>query len=466
MKKRSLLFITFYLSYLLVSAQSTSTLKGQIKNATSDKVEVFKEDMKLDYKKTTLATTTLDKAGKFELKVSIEKMTDVIFKNGQEHTNITLYPDQKTNLILNFKDFDKSIKYSGDGALINNYNAATVLSNHEIPMSFFNLQEKEFLDSFRLLEAKSYERLETFAKQAKTTAEIAFFKEKKELLQYHFAHRKALYPDARTNIAKEIDFAPISADYFAYLNDIKIEQPTLLDDYSYTDFLNSYLKQKVHEVYQLDTNQNKDDLALQKIQELFSPPIQIYLIAKYTMNAIKYESNEDKRNKWITTFRETSENEAYATGIENAIDLLNKLKKGKEAPLIIAKDENGHKISTDQYHGKIIYVDVWASWCGPCKREIPFAKKLYEELQGDDIVFINVSVDADGNQWREALKKYEPQGVNVIDFENNKSKIREDYAISGIPRYIIIDKDGNIADSNAPRPSGDALPTLKALLGR
>ncbi len=466
MRKPLLSFFLLFVSIQMLIGQSNAKIMGVIKNSPNATLDLWFKDMKLAYKKTKLATTQIGKSGKFELDVPVNSAIDLTLKNGQEETNITLYPNQKIRLSLDYKNFDKSLKYSGDGALINNYNAAAILSTSEIPMAYFKLQENDFIDSFKVVENNAYQLLNKFADKAITQNDISVFNKKKDLLVYHFAHRKILYADARTYFAKDLDFTPISDNYFDFLTPIKIERNDLLDDYSYTDFLNSYLKLKIAQAHHQDTNQNNLDATIAVIEKDFTPAIQEYLLAKQTLNCIKFENNPDMVSKLYEVFVSHSQYNLYNAVVDSALVTFNKLKKGNEAPIIKAKDENGNSFSSDRYRGKVIYVDVWASWCGPCKREIPFAKKLYEELNGDDIVFLNVSIDADAAQWREALIKHQPNGINVIDYENGKAKISNDYAIQGIPHYIIIDSDGNIADSNAPRPSGDALKTLKAVLGR
>jgi thiol-disulfide isomerase/thioredoxin len=123
-------------------------------------------------------------------------------------------------------------------------------------------------------------------------------------------------------------------------------------------------------------------------------------------------------------------------------------------------DVNGKSVSLSDFKGKVVLVDVWATWCGPCKQQIPHAKKLEEELHGMDVVFLNVSVDEekDKQKWLDMVRDEQLGGVHV--FASGWSKITKDYKITGIPRFMLFDKKGNVITVDAPRPSDPALKTL------
>ena len=124
-------------------------------------------------------------------------------------------------------------------------------------------------------------------------------------------------------------------------------------------------------------------------------------------------------------------------------------------------DVNGKQVSLADFKGKVVLIDVWATWCGPCRSEIPHLKKLEEEMHGKDIVFIGVSLDEakDKQKWLDFIEKEGLKGIQL--HASGWSKIAQDYKIKGIPRFIVVDKQGNLVSSDAPRPSN---PDLKRLL--
>ncbi|VAW24000.1 hypothetical protein MNBD_BACTEROID04-1687, partial [hydrothermal vent metagenome] len=119
----------------------------------------------------------------------------------------------------------------------------------------------------------------------------------------------------------------------------------------------------------------------------------------------------------------------------------------------------GGTTSLDDLKGKFVYVDVWATWCGPCKREIPYLKELEGKYRGKKIEFVSISVDksADHDKWQKMVKEKELKGIQLFSDKDWDSDFVKEYLIKGIPRFILIDPNGNIVNSNAPRPSDSKL---------
>ena len=116
---------------------------------------------------------------------------------------------------------------------------------------------------------------------------------------------------------------------------------------------------------------------------------------------------------------------------------------GAAAPAFTAITPNGKKISPADFKGKVLVVDFWASWCGPCRREIPNLKQYYAELKSKGVEFLSISVDADKKQWEAALKKEAmPWKQGIAD--NAGAEVKKLYNFNGIPYIIVIDREGKI----------------------
>lgn len=113
-------------------------------------------------------------------------------------------------------------------------------------------------------------------------------------------------------------------------------------------------------------------------------------------------------------------------------------------------DLNGNKVDFAKFRGKYVYVDMWASWCVPCVKEIPHLKALEKNLQNDEVVFLSVSIDSNEGVWKKKVSALGLEGNQLIDKDN---KLSEALNVNGIPFFIIYDKEGKLYKYNAPRPS-------------
>lgn len=141
---------------------------------------------------------------------------------------------------------------------------------------------------------------------------------------------------------------------------------------------------------------------------------------------------------------------------------LYKSKEGGEASDFTYPDVNGKQVSLSDFKGKVVLVDVWATWCGPCKAEFPALRKLHEEMHGTDVVIISVSVDEAKNRdkWLQMITDEKLGGIQLFAGSWD-TKISKDYKIKGIPRFMVFNKQGKVVTDDAPRPSD---PSLKKML--
>ncbi len=131
-----------------------------------------------------------------------------------------------------------------------------------------------------------------------------------------------------------------------------------------------------------------------------------------------------------------------------------KLAKGKASPKFEnLENYNGGTSSLDDYNGKFVYIDVWATWCKPCLAQIPALKDLEKAYEGKNIVFVSISSDRPDKheEWKNMIKTKGMGGIQLYAGEN--VSFFQEYQIASIPRFIFIDTEGNIINSNAPRPS-------------
>ncbi len=114
------------------------------------------------------------------------------------------------------------------------------------------------------------------------------------------------------------------------------------------------------------------------------------------------------------------------------------------------------------YKGKVVYIDVWASWCGPCRAAMPAAKDLREKYKDKPVVFLYLAYNDQQNSWKKGVSQYNLNEGNAASFliASPEAQWIKDMEIKSIPRYMIYDKEGKLINKNAPDPKNSYLVEL------
>ena len=180
-------------------------------------------------------------------------------------------------------------------------------------------------------------------------------------------------------------------------------------------------------------------------------------------------------NKYITTFRYAVN---YDEGLSELTSLterygldkkyLSEFKKRKATVSgnmfpadVVLNDLNGNKVDFAKFRGKYVYIDMWASWCVPCIKEIPHLKAIEKDLQNEDVVFLSIYIDSNVEAWKKKVAQLGLEGNLLIDA---KGTLAQSLNVNGIPFFLIYDREGRMYKYNAPRPSDARLkPLLEGL---
>jgi len=369
--------------------------------------------------------------------------------HGRESTTIYLKNGFNINLTLDTKEFDETIKYEGEGAEENNLLAKKFLFEDNLGqkksyMYYGSLNENDFLkyaDSIYNAEMDITNELEIQNKDflyfIQNFIEIEKFI---KISQYEMIHQY---------VTNDTAFK-VSSNYPNIENKVDLNDEKMLMHPTYTSFVLNIYKDKIeyenNETYYLDLlNVIADEASNDSVKQ--------ELVTFVARNNIQYSKDLDK---FYDTFISLVTYEKYKEEITKKYKKLLKIAPGKKSPDFTCENLDGEMISLADLAGKIVYIDVWAVWCSPCIKEVPFLEELKAKFVGEDIVFVSIDVADDVSQWKAFVEKNEMTSLQLrleswdVDFMNK-------YLITGIPRFIILDKEGYIIDNNSIRPSNPKL---------
>ncbi len=160
------------------------------------------------------------------------------------------------------------------------------------------------------------------------------------------------------------------------------------------------------------------------------------------LQAQNHSSFLDFGNKYVEKYKKdkSAAMQRFATQVANAKAFL----PGGEAPDFTQNDPTGKAVSLSDFRGKVLLVDFWASWCGPCRKENPHVVELYHKYKDKGFEVLGVSLDKDMNRWVQAIDKDGLEWSHVSDLKGWKNEVAQLYSVSSVPHTILLDEKGRI----------------------
>jgi len=447
-------------------------IQGQITNCPESKLMILFKD---NNETPTIDTLHLDKTGHFYLKTNkvIKPQRTSIQQKNIQINDLFIAPGYNLTITGNGQDFISlytSKKITGIGSESNQYRFLldSILAATKGKTSWYEMNETDLL-AYIKKDQKLKDSLVHFVFDKKPVNDkyLSYFGKmtrydnqfnKLYLLLAHVDMNKYDYDKSvslvRNNFDNKILDHLFQDDYFIspdyqtwigveYLNYLikvnMLKDPTIKKDLAYKlETINKVYKGKLREftlyhamdaaIYQCKSFENTN-----RYKELFKP----YL------NSL---TNISYKNLIKTQF------------IDKEVELL-KTQIGKPAPPFTLMSNLDKTYSLNDFKGKVLYIDLWASWCGSCREEMPDFKKLVNKFKNNpQIVFLSIAVSDGINEWKKALNEDKPDWIQLLDKDG---VIQKSYVASAIPKYILIDKQGNIVNFDAPQPgSGEKIEKL------
>ncbi len=428
------------------------TITGEIVSAEHAEVEVFfyKNMITNEMEK---AVAQLDENNRFTVGLNSD-ISRLVFVSIPGRT-IVLYvkPGETVDVTIDASDADIQAMVTGSSE-----SAMLIAYNHQIDRNYgqmlvINRAREMDPDTFTAYANEVYEIKREFLDTYPGSASLdpAFLQLMRSTILYEKLGSLFGYAGMyRRNMEEGQPDLPEA--YFAFANEAGLIDDMHLPARSYVNFLNQYIGHHLSDPRFEGTALSESSRRFVAALELLSGSSRDFVLANQLISIMIFGGIEETQMR-MEEFLTVAGDPDIRGVVEAEYNKLLALTPGNPAPDFTLTDINGETVSLSDFRGKVVYLDFWASWCGPCMREVPHAKELKKRMADqNDLVFLYVSIDTDEQAWRNTVAEHQMQGVHL-----NVSGAREGapvlYNVKGVPTFFIIGRDGMIYDNRPPRPS-------------
>ena len=440
--KKYLIFLVFIFISCSKDNNTRITFSGNIRNNSEDLLKVS------NYNSTLKQQIPIDSLGNFRGLVEVETDGYYFFQIGRSYTTVRFKKGQNVHVSIDASDFFTSIIYSGDLKKENNYNVAKSQLRSDLvgdTKEYFVVPLNDFLPKIEKTRDTLFSLLANSELSQKDT-EL-----EKKLIKYEYLQTYNNYKKFY-NYHKKVD-PVLPDDYFDPILGMNTDDDEIFRySRAYRNLIieNFRLSSKI--ALSKDTSLTIIDFVKNKISDLKSADIREQ-IASMLIREIKEENEniDDDYDKIMTLLASDRMKEKLTLRYKSAISTTS----GTASVDFNYENFDGGSISLKDLRGKLLYIDVWATWCGPCIKEMPALKELVKEYANKDIEFVSISIDSknDYEKWRKMVPEKNVGGLQLYDSEGLNSSFMKAFSVSLIPRFMMIDAEGKIITANAPRPS-------------
>ncbi|MCF8297821.1 MAG: TlpA family protein disulfide reductase [Saprospiraceae bacterium] len=444
MKKITLLLLCTSLFSFGQNELSYVLYSGNIKNTNELIIKIINHDNSF------IKEVTIDKSGNFMDTLFIAMPGTYFFQIGRSYSTMFLRKGYNLNVSIDSDDFYKSIHYKGKGSEVNNFQVAKGILKNELvgdAKEFFVVPIDDFLRKIK----KNKEAFLALLEESGLTGNDKEIQRK--LIEYDYLLTRYNYDKFVHYHTKKHPELP--SDYYSPILQMDIDdEESFINDKSYRSLIIENWRLTSTEALKKDPNISLIELAANAIKDIKSEKIKDQIVSMlFRQISLNNENYENDYTKILALLSDDKMKEKL-TSRYNSINTTK--------PEMVSADFNyenhkGGKTSLRDLKGKLLYIEVWATWCGPCKKEIPALKALIEEYRGKNIEFVSISVDSkkDYDKWRTMVAEENVGGVQLFADNSFDSEFIKFYGIGMIPRSIMLDVNGKIITQKAPRPSSD-----------
>lgn len=442
----------------------------------------------------SIAVKAQQQGGRFSATLPLDALHTVLLRYGNQEATLVAAPNDTITLNFNADSLAATLQFpdSTHAASAQNRFWQAFYKKFQkdySPVACTNLMtetvnvDKYEMDIFTQ-RSQQWNFLKNYRERSRFSKAFAQYAE--DNIRYHYVYQLFAYPIIRGNSdQKNMRVQPLPAVMLDAVNEDMINRPELLNLEAYRNFLKYYIIYKASESndFQKFTSINTSvSLKYKTAQDYLSDEPLLYFMSEHlleygekmlpsTLRRIHSDleaADQQTHYAQLVAQRCRERLAAEDPKDETAVASTEPVpaKKNTDALLI---DMKGKEVKLSDFEGKVVYIDFWASWCGPCRAQFPFAKQLHHRFtkkELEKIVFLYVNIDNTEEKWKEALEKLEIEGFHAFSAGGWNSKAAKHFQLNSIPRYMIMDKKGKFVDINAPRPqqADEVYQMLKNLL--
>ncbi len=359
-----------------------------------------------------------------------------------------VYLQKGDNMTISFdaNDFDNTFKVSGG-----NEKAVEYLNRIQL-VGLPNEAYAQPWDQFKKTVTDKMASMKRLLKVRKFAADDKFQKMEEGRITYFYANALLMYPVSHLYLTQDTTMV-LGDDYYATIREYVKEDEDLADIDEYRNFMieTSHIfdenGKNIRQMYPkviAEMNYIGEHMESEKVREAL-----IHFLAFTYVEGNGTDNITDLQNLYYSYVTSPRLNDIF----KKACAKWDKAAVGRPSPIFKGVDINGKEMSLRDFRGKYIYIDMWATWCGPCQKELPYLTKLEEKYKGRNIVFVGLSIDQDKAKWEARVKSGALGGTQL--YIGKGTKFQSDYRISGIPRFILLDPNGRIVNPDMSRPSSE-----------
>lgn len=427
------------------------TLTGKILNTDGKikiKGELFEKEIKLQEDGSFSENITISYSGLYTISTTKNKIS------------VFLYPGAELSISADDKFFNETLQFSGNGSIENQYliekaKICSATSNE----SLYSLDETSFLSKIKEIK---YSLLGLFSK---TKFSTQYFRDK-EMANINYLEQLYIlnYPSYHAYYTKDKNYK-VFVDFPKFDDKINLDNDEdFLFSYTYRQIVSAKFSEHIESIR---TNENIpiEKYALPAIQNIQSQYIRNALVQNLS-HEVK-TSNPEAENLY-NELVSISTDSIFKGNLSQKFSKIKNLVAGKPSPKFEYINHKGGKTALDSLKGKYVYIDVWATWCGSCRKELTALQSVEQQFNGNNISFVSISLDKekDFEKWKALVTEKQLNGFQLFADSSWNSQFVKDFVVESIPRFILLDPDGNIVSADAPHPSDEKLMELLSLCKR